>query len=61
MIAAEMASAFGKSVSLSTIKRLLNKYGMRGCKDAKKPFVSAKNRKARYLWAKDRLHWTFKE
>ena len=34
---------------------------MRGCKGAKKTFVSAKNRKARYLWAKNRLHWTLKE
>lgn len=34
------------------------KGGLKGCKARKKPWLSEKNKKARYAWAKTHENWT---
>ena len=45
-------------LSLTTARRILRRHGLRGCIATKKPFISAKNRKARLQWAKHHPQWT---
>ena len=45
-------------LSLTTARRILRRHGLRGCIATKKPFISAKNRKALFQWAKHHLQWT---
>lgn len=44
--------------SVRTVRRRLQAGGLHGRRPAKKPFISAKNRKARIEWAKAHLNWT---
>lgn len=50
--------ATGVDVSTRTIRRKLNKSGLRGCVAAKKPLRTAKHRSNRLTWSKDRKDWT---
>jgi hypothetical protein len=43
-------------VSSRTVRRILYKYGLRGCVAARKPLLSEKNRRQRYVWAKEYRH-----
>ncbi|RCN45331.1 transposase [Ancylostoma caninum] len=43
--------------SRRTIRRRLRTGGLHGRRPVKKPFISARNRKARIAWAKAHLHW----
>lgn len=57
----ELRKFGGPDVSLTTVRRILRRYGLRGCIALKKPFISAKNRKARLQWAKQHQHWTLQK
>ena len=54
----ELTKFGGPQVSLTTVRRILRRYGLRGCIALKKPFISAKNRNSRLQWAKYHLHWS---
>lgn len=57
-LAKEMATVSECKISTRSIRRKLNKAGLKGCIVKKKPFVSEKNRKKRLKFAKEHLHWT---
>lgn len=46
------------SVSERTIRRRLQKIGLRSCKPLRKPLISPKNKKLRLEWCRQRLDWT---
>ena len=46
------------SCSYATVKRRLRQNNLFGRRPVKKPFVSAKNRRARLKFAKEHLNWT---
>jgi transposase len=50
-----------KKVSVTSVKRRLKEVGLNGRVLRKKPLLSAKNKKARYQWAKDHLDLTVEE
>jgi len=54
----ELSRFGGPDISLTTVRRILRRYGLRGCIARKKPFISAKNRKARVQWDKPHKDWT---
>lgn len=60
-IAREIATPNEPIPSIRTIRRRLQTAGLHGRRPVKKPFISAKNRKARLEWAKAHLHWGRKE
>lgn len=45
------------SVSTSTVKRILRKYGLLGRIAAKKPLLNKKHKADRLKWCRDHLHW----
>lgn len=57
-IAREIWSPNEPNPSLRTIRRRLQSANLHGRRPVKKPFISAKNRKARIEWARTHLHWT---
>lgn len=57
-IAREIFTPEESNPSVRTIRRRLQAAGLHGRRPVKKPFISAKNRKARVEWAKAHLHWT---
>jgi len=58
-IAIKTSPNFAKNgVSVNTVKRRLREVGLNGRVPRKKPLLSAKNKKARYQWAKDHLDLT---
>lgn len=58
MTSSQLAGSVSSSISARTARRILLKYGLRGCIAAKKPLLTSKNRKARFQWAKRFRHWT---
>lgn len=52
---------FNKNISPRTIRRRLNKAGLRGCKARKKPWLSPKNISKRYKWAKEHQNWSYED
>ena len=56
-IKSEISSLYGINVHVSTVKRRLKDVSLYGRRPAKKPFVSAKNRKARIEFAKNHIEW----
>ena len=57
-IASEVFSELGVKVSACTIRRRLNKMGLKGQTARKKPWLSKANIKKRLAWAKDHSSWT---
>lgn len=53
----EIACSGQTGPSVRTIRRL-QAGGLHGRRPVKKPFISAKNKKARIEWAKEHLNWT---
>ena len=60
-ITAEINKELDYNLSVSTVKRRLKAAGLNARRPSRKPFISAKNRKARLEFAKSHLHWTHKE
>ena len=56
-IAAEVSTATGKTMHVSTVKRRLAEAGLRGCVAARKPLLRPVNKKKRLLWAKNHVGW----
>ena len=56
-----MAKSYQLQCSVATTKRRLRCHNLFGRRPAKKPLISAKNRKARLKFAKEHLHWTVKD
>lgn len=54
----ELSGQLSKDVSVSTIKRRLNEFGLMGRIARKKPFIFKKNRKTRLEFAKEHVNWT---
>lgn len=54
----ELKDRSGFDLSVRTVRRRLNEFGLMGHVSRKKPFVSLKNRKARLLFARRHLNWT---
>nr|CDJ94887.1 Transposase domain containing protein [Haemonchus contortus] len=54
----EISTPEGPNPSLSTVRRRLREAGLFGRHPAKKPLISAKNRKARLDWAQAHKSWT---
>jgi transposase len=54
----EIAGYEGAQVSVWTVRRRLNRFGLHGRVARKKPFVSLRNRKRRLTFARMHLHWT---
>ena len=57
-LTAELHTNTGVVVTSSAVRRILLKYGLRGCIAVKKPFVSPINRLKRLRFAKTHQHWT---
>ena len=53
-----LVSLWGQHVSRWTVNRRLKKYGFRSYRCAVKPFLSQKNKEARYRWAQNRVFWS---
>ena len=49
------------TVSVSTVKRCLCNYGLKGCVAAKKPLLCKLNKVKRLRWAKKHKDWTIQE
>lgn len=49
---------FGLSLNPQTIRNRLKNHGFKGEIAIKKPWISKKNQKARYAWAKEKVNWT---
>ena len=60
-IAAEFQEYSQKDVSVTTVRRCLRECGLFGRVARRKPLLSAKNRRKRFLFAKQHLHWTFND
>lgn len=58
---AELIETTGINVSLRTVQRRLNEIGLKACRPAKKPLLTASMKKKRYNWAKDKENWTIDE
>jgi transposase len=54
----EVYASTSTSVHTRTIQRELNKIGFRAMKPAKKPLLTARMKKNRLEWAKDKKNWT---
>jgi len=54
----EFEDATGTSISPRTVRRRLQKSGLRGCIAAKKPLLTATHRKNRLEWCRERKNWT---
>lgn len=48
-------------ISISTIRRMLRKIGLRSCIARRKPFISEKNKKKRLEWALEHQDWTIQD
>lgn len=57
-LTADFNARHKKSISPSTVRSVLNEAGLRGCKARKKPWLSEKNKRSRYEWAKNHESWT---
>ncbi|XGW22217.1 hypothetical protein V3C99_004875 [Haemonchus contortus] len=57
----EISTPEGPNPSLSTVQRRLREAGLFGRRPAKKPLISAKNRKARLDWAQAHKNWTVRQ
>lgn len=60
-IHAQFNSSRETPVSVSTIKRRLNAYGLKGCIAAKKPLLRRKNILKRLNWARKHKDWTIEQ
>jgi transposase len=58
---AQVLLALGFDVHVSTLKRVLKKYGISNWKAKRRPYLSAKDAKARLKWCKERRNWTIEE
>ena len=57
-LTAEMVQNCSMSVSAQTVRRVLNKYGLRGCVAIKKPFINQKTKLLRVQFAKAHKTWS---
>lgn len=57
-IQSEISPELDTPISVHTIRRRLVEFGLHGRVARKKPYISAKNRKARFLFAKEHIDWT---
>nr|CDJ94577.1 Transposase domain containing protein [Haemonchus contortus] len=57
----EISTPEGPNPFLSTVQRRLREAGLFGRRPAKKPLISAKNRKARLDWAHAHKNWTVQQ
>ena len=57
-IHSELAQELTKPISVRTVKRRLNEFGLMGRIARKKPFISKKNQKERLKWAKEHVDWS---
>lgn len=60
-IQAEINAMSSKPISVSTVKRRLNSYGLRGCIAKRKPLLRSVNVKKRLTWAKEHYSWTYQQ
>lgn len=58
---AELAQDGGNDISVRTVRRRLQKSGLRGCVAATKPFISTINKQKRLRFAKAHRHWTVEQ
>lgn len=58
-IASELQKDFKIDIHRRTVSRRLGEFGLKSCVACKKPFISAKNRRQRLRWCKERAHWTY--
>lgn len=57
-LAGDLNQTLANPISARTARRRLHSAGLRGCIARKKPWLSAKNIKRRFEWAKNHSHWT---
>lgn len=55
---AEVSRQIDQKVSVRTIRRRLNEFGLMGRIGRKKPYISEKNRRARIAFAREHINWT---
>lgn len=60
-ITAEVNKRRNDPISVTTVKRILQKNGLHGRVAARKPLLRPANRKKRLLWAKEHVNWTEEE
>jgi len=49
------------SISRSTVRRILKKYGIRGYRCVRKPFLTILQRRKRMIWARKHKEWDFEK
>jgi len=54
-------SGCSTTISASTIRRILKKYGIHGCRSIRKPFLTITQRRKRMLWADKHKAWNFSQ
>lgn len=57
----ELRESTGKKVCPSTVRRVLIRNGLKGCKPRKKPLLTEAHRKKRLEWAKQHQNWTVEQ
>lgn len=57
-LAAQLNEDLEHPISARTVRQRLLSFGLRGCKARKKPWLSDRNQKRRYEWAKKHANWT---
>lgn len=55
---AEISTKIDQKISVRTVRRRLNEFGLMGRIMRKKPLISEKNRRARIAFAKEHINWT---
>ncbi|CAI9726432.1 transposable element Tcb1 transposase [Octopus vulgaris] len=60
-LAEEMQKVTGKQLSTTTVKTRLLEAGLKSCRAARKPLLTAQNRKRRLLWARAHKTWTVQQ
>ncbi|CAI9719291.1 transposable element Tcb1 transposase [Octopus vulgaris] len=60
-LAEEMQKVTGKQLSTTTVKTRLLEAGLKSCRAARKPLLTAQNRKSRLLWARAHKTWTVQQ
>ena len=57
ILKSQLQDVTGSSLSTRSIRRRLLKAGLKGCVAAKKPMLTARHKKLRLKWAKERRQW----
>ena len=60
-VCTEFISGCSATISASTVRRILKKYGIHGYRSIRKPFLTITQRRKRMLWANKHKAWNFSQ